>query len=77
MPAPTKEELKNLESFERRHHDSYHFQRETPRNQRDIPFAEETPQSPSWRELLVWFLLWGGFLGFLFFVLHLTPEAVK
>ena len=81
MAKPTLQELKALEAFERRHKNSYRFLREAPREQRDIPFAESSEdvrnKKPSIMELVLWFLIWGGFLGFLFFVLHLEQELPK
>jgi hypothetical protein len=79
MNKPTIKEIKELEAFERRHKNSYRFLRETPRDQREIPFAESDEDArnkrPSIGELVVWFILWGGFLGFLFFMLHLEQVA--
>jgi hypothetical protein len=79
MNKPTIKEIKELEAFERRHQGSFHFLRETPREQRHIPFAESSEDTcnkrPSWGELVVWFIIWGVFIGFLFWMLHWTHEV--
>jgi hypothetical protein len=52
MPKPSKIEIEKLERLERDRWQDYHFLRQTPREQADIPFAHYAPKF-SWKSLVL------------------------
>ena len=65
MAKPTYQEQIELERFARRHERNLKFLRETPREQRNIPFAEEISfQNPSVGEVAIWVFIIGCIAAF-------------
>ena len=71
MTKPTHQEQIELERFVRSNESNLKFLRETPRGQRNIPFAEEANfDKPTFGEVLIWLLIVVGLIVFTMFVLN-------
>ncbi len=69
MSKPTPQELEQLDRLARKHHEQLHFLRHSPREQRNLPFEEDLPPPPTFREAL-----FGTLVFFLFIAtLALAP----
>jgi len=66
MSKPTPQELTQLDRLARKHHRQLHFLRHSPREQRNMPFEEDSPRATPFREALF------GTLVFLLFIATLA-----
>ena len=69
MSKPTPQELEQLDRLARKHHEQLHFLRHSPRDQRNLAFAENSPLATPPGEAIL-----GPIIFFLFVaVLALAP----
>lgn len=67
MSKPTPQELEQLDRLARKHHRQLHFLRHSPREQRNMPFEEDFPSAPPFREVLFGTLVFSLFIAALIF----------
>lgn len=67
MSKPTPQELEQLDRLSRKYEPQLRFLRHSPREQRNMPFEEDFPSAPPFREALFGALVFFLFIAALIF----------